>query len=155
MGQFFKTVLASALGVFMAMGFLFFIMMSALIGFATSFGNSPMHLSTGLSEIKDSSTLRIVLEGELKDRVNLALYPMIWGQPPIVGLYEVIQVLQEAAKDHRIKALLIEFRSLTLGTANAESLRRAIIEFKKSGKVVAAYAEYYDEKSIYYSFSCR
>jgi protease-4 len=54
--------------------------------------------------------------------------------------------LEKAAKDKRIKGVLLELGPLSGGFAKVEELRDALVEFKKSGKFVVAYAEFLTEK---------
>ena len=67
------------------------------------------------------------------------------NQTPSVPLHRLLGALKKAAKDDRIKGILIQgsFEPSDFGTGYAclKELREAIIDFKKSGKLVYAYLE--------------
>ncbi len=145
MRQFFKVVLASMTGTLLAFGFFFFLAMAMV---AASLISDPSALETDLTSVKDQSVLTFNLDGPLKDhtrRKSLFSSLMNYSEPPISGLHEMTQVLKAAAGDDKIKGLLLNFSNFQSGLANAEALRREVVEFKKSGKFVIAYAEYYSE----------
>ncbi len=54
-------------------------------------------------------------------------------------MVETWRLLQQAAADSRIKAVVLEPRGLDAGWAKLEELRSDIIAFKKSGKPVQAF----------------
>ena len=147
MKQFLKIVVASMIGTFMALGFLFFSIVFISINLAVSTAKNQSQWKTDFGKIKDSSVLTIVLDGSLKDHSGPSdYYSLLFEGEPSMGLYEITRVLREAARDDRIKGLFMEFRDFRSGSANAESLRREILGFKKSGKFVMAYAESYGER---------
>lgn len=57
-----------------------------------------------------------------------------------------IERIQKAKKDDSVKALLLDFGGLSIGFAKVDELRRAIADFKTSGKKVFCYAESYGER---------
>jgi len=66
-------------------------------------------------------------------------------QTPSMSLHKLLSAVKKAAKDDRIKGMLLEgsFEPADFGTGYAclKELREAIIDFKKSGKPVYAYLE--------------
>jgi protease-4 len=56
--------------------------------------------------------------------------------------------IAKAKKDENVKALFLEFGGLQIGFAKMDELRRAITDFKSSGKKVYAYAEDYGSKDF-------
>ena len=147
MKQFLKRVCASALGTFLAFGFIsffvFFILMTLV--FTSAVNQSQWKPDS----IKESSVLKLDLKGSLKDRVGSTFFSFLFSDDPSgeMGLYEISRVLKQAAQDKRIKGLLLEFKGFSGGWAGTEALRREILNFKKSGKFVMAYAnEGYSER---------
>ncbi|NQZ19682.1 MAG: signal peptide peptidase SppA [Bdellovibrionales bacterium] len=103
-----------------------------------------------IGSVNDDSVLRVTFNGPLVDQIqskDIFESLMNYDQPPVVGLYELTQTLKAAAEDDRIKGLLLDIKWLSGGLANIEALRREIVKFKKTGKFVITYAEYYSEKS--------
>jgi protease-4 len=145
MKSFAKIIFASMIGTFLSL-FLLFIFMISLVGvLSAGRGQWEDDLTAG---IEKNSVLRIDLNGPLKDHVkrkDLVSTILRYDDPPVTGLYEVGQVLKKAATDNRIRGLLLNFKSFQSGLANAEALRRYIVQFKESGKFVIAYAESYRE----------
>lgn len=66
-----------------------------------------------------------------------------------LSLYEVTQALDAASKDDQIKGIILDFASIPTSLANTEEIRKALVEFKKSGKYIYAYSYGYTQKSYY------
>lgn len=89
--------------------------------------------------VASNSTLVLRLEGNLPEQPPVELpLPFLEQQQPMTML-ETWQLLRKAAADPRIKAVVIEPRSLRVGWAKLQELRDNIAAFKKSGKPVYAY----------------
>ena len=65
------------------------------------------------------------------------------------SLFEVIQLLHHAKSDSLIKGVYLQCASNANGFAASEELRKAIIDFKKSGKYVLAHGEVISQKGYY------
>jgi protease IV len=99
--------------------------------------------------VADGSTLVLHLEGELPEQPQLTLpIPFLEDQQPMT-MVETWQLLRKAAADSRIKALVLEPRSLNVGWAKLEELRGSIVAFKKTGKPVYAYLRGAGTKEYY------
>jgi protease-4 len=96
--------------------------------------------------VPDNAVLKISLEGVLKDRAAQDGFGELLGKVPM-SFEDHIFNLRKAAQDKRIKGVLLRLDYPMYGWAHAEELRDALTDFKKSGKFVVAYAEFYDEKS--------
>jgi protease IV len=72
----------------------------------------------------------------------------LWVAPPPT-LRETIDTLRRAARDTRVKTLVIKPRAEGALWAQLQELRAAIGEFKKSGKPVTAYLEYGGAQEYY------
>jgi protease-4 len=66
--------------------------------------------------------------------------------PPKENLKMTLDRIRKAAKDERVQALYLQIGSLDAGFGKLNELRRAIADFKKTGKKVFAYAEEYGTK---------
>lgn len=141
MKAFVKNVIASIIGTCLALMFLFFLTLSVIAGMATF---NQTSVEADLVGVQDNSVLRIDLNGELQDHVtkkDLITSFIFNNEPAVLGLYELSQVLEQAAQDKRIRGILLDFQYLQTGLANAESLRRELVKFKKSNKFIIAYGE--------------
>ncbi len=153
MKDFFKMMLASASGYFIAstaMSFFFLFSLSflALLG-GTSGG-------PGDTDLKENSVLRLNLMGEIVEKdSNFNFHfggPMGFSKlEPQIGLWDVRKALESAAKNDSIKGLYLRFYYVDGGWASVEALRRALETFKKSGKFIIAYADFYTEAALYLS----
>ena len=141
---FFKTILASCLGVMLASIAFFGIMV--LVG--TSLASSALDKKT---VVKTNSVLKLTL----KDPI-----PELSGNSPstggfdfetekVVGLHDMVAALRHAKTDDKIKGLLLDLSSVGTGRAGASILREAILEFKESGKFVYAHSEFYSQGTYY------
>ena len=139
MQQFFKFMFASCLGVFLAIG--------ALIVFgiasAASMGNEEP-----IKEAKANSVLEIKLESavpELTDNTE----KNIFQSDKVIGLHDMTRAIERAANDSKIKGIVINTRYTMMGFSSASVIRRAIENFKKSGKFVLAYGDMYSQGAYY------
>ncbi|MBK9223506.1 MAG: signal peptide peptidase SppA [Flavobacterium sp.] len=65
------------------------------------------------------------------------------------GLSDVIKAINAAKTDDKIKGISILNNESSLGLAQIKALRKALEDFKKSGKFVMAYANAYSQKEYY------
>ncbi len=119
------------------LGFVIGIAFACLLGLIVGF--AAVRLGDRTPTVASSSVLVLHLEGDLPEQpsVDVAL-PFLQGQQPLT-VVETWRLLQQAATDSRIKAVVLEPRNLEAGWAKLEELRSDIIAFKKSGKPVQAY----------------
>ena len=70
--------------------------------------------------------------------------------PKNTHLLKVLQSLELAKNDERVKGLYLNFTGLGAITTGAmEEMRTAILDFKQSGKFVVAYNEVYSQGGLY------
>ncbi len=151
MKDFFKQVLASALGTFLAFAIFNFFMLIIVFGligfFAASYGGKE-----GIASVEDKSILFINVEGGITERrgaVDVVQEVIYDEKPKTIGLYEIREALEQAATDKKIKGVYLRLRYVQSGWAKIETLRNLLKKFKKSGKFILAYSEAYDEKLYY------
>jgi protease-4 len=65
------------------------------------------------------------------------------------GLSDVIKAIEAAKTDSKIKGISILNDNSSLGMAQIKALREALIDFKKTGKFVMAYANTYTQNEYY------
>lgn len=65
------------------------------------------------------------------------------------GLSDIIKAIDAAKTDDKIKGISIINNESSLGLAQIKALRKALEDFKKSGKFVMAYANVYSQKEYY------
>lgn len=122
---------------FMALGFAGIVILAAI-------GGSQGGGSSGA--IEEKSVLRLKLGGPIPEYVRQTGFDELFGGSPVTVRQHVFN-LEKAAKDDRIKGVLLELEPLEgTGWAKVEELRDALVEFKKSGKFVIAFSEFLGEK---------
>jgi protease-4 len=91
--------------------------------------------------IAGNSVLVLDLQGEVPEAAPVEIpFPIGRAQsPPTVR--DLWTSLREAAKDQRVKAIVLQPRGVGAGWAKLQEIRREIGEFKKSGKPVYAYLQ--------------
>jgi len=143
MKNFIKYTFASMLGTLF-----FFVALFIIIGIVAA-------LSTGEEKVvtvKDNSVLKLKLGKSLTDRQPLnplAKYGL-GDDEDLVGMNRIFQVLKAAKSDSKIKGIYIDTRNLPGGgIASYEALRKALLDFKSSGKFIYSYGEYYSQKDYY------
>ncbi len=96
------------------------------------------------------SKKKAYLELTLKDEIAEGLPERsLFSRKSRIGLHDILETLNRAAKDRAIAALVISLGDLASGWARLSDLRRALSLFRRSGKLVYCYlyeggnAEYY------------
>lgn len=145
MKQFFKTVFASALGVLIAsgiimLGFIFFI-----IGMVAS-ADKPASYSP-----KPNTVLKISLKGTMKEQSDtnpLAQLMSKEGEQPM-ALNDLLKAIRLAKENENIKGIYLEAGALSAGPASMTTIRRALSDFRESGKFIVAYGDDYGQGCYY------
>lgn len=144
MNTFWKIVFGSCLGSIFGAIALFFLGTS-LIGVIAAMGE------TG-TEIKSNSVLNITFSPTMiiPDKTNNTDAPKFeLNGGSILGLNDIIRCIEKAKKDPNIKGIKLEMEGLMAGQVTTTAIRRAIEDFKTSGKFVVSYAIAYTQKDYY------
>ena len=84
----------------------------------------------------------IVVDLTLKGTLGEAPSPLgLDGSPIEKNLPTLLEKIDSAAKDDEVKGLVLRFRDLAVGPGKANELRRAIADFRATGKPVVALLE--------------
>jgi protease IV len=145
MQQFFKFMFASCLGVFLAIG--------ALIVFGIASAASSLGGEETVKEAKANSVLEIKLENSVPELTDNAERSSPFESDKVIGLHDMTRAIEKAANDDNIKGIIINTRMTMMGYSSASVLRRAIINFKKSGKFVYAYGDMFTQGAYYLASS--
>jgi protease-4 len=144
MKDFVKFVFASCLGMTIA-GVLLFSFGSAMVTrsiSAFSEDSAPV--------VKSNSVLNISLNAPIPEKTNnvqVDRFDIETGS--ILGLHDMVRAIRHAASDDDIQGVMIDLSGVGLGQANTSYLRNEILDFKKSGKFVLAYAQMYSRGTYY------
>ena len=144
MGQFLKSLLASCLGVIIAFFVLIGIGSLILAQIAMSAEKPP--------KVNPNTVLHLSLDNPIPEKTNNLQMPVFeLKSNNILGLHDLIYVLETAKTDDNIKGVFLDVDALGVGLASARSLRQAIIDFKEEGKFVYAHANFYTQGAYYLS----
>jgi protease-4 len=141
MKDFFKSVLASALGTFIAGMATCILIVIAVVALVSSAGNRP---ETATAVVKPKTILLIGNDLSINDTPAYGtpgLSDLLGGGAgPTLDLLRALEAVDLAAKDKNIVGLLLSGH-LQAGLVQKTELRQAIVEFKKTGKPVIAWIE--------------
>lgn len=143
MKEFFKYVLATIVGIILTSIIFTIITIVSVAGMVANEGTS--------GSVPKNSVLRIKLQGEIVDRAGEGS-PMDflnYGEDFTIGLDQALDALKKAAKNDRVKGIYLEAGSLGAYPADLQELRRALVEFKESGKWIVAYGDEYSRAAYY------
>lgn len=146
MKNFLKYTLATITGIIIT-SVIFFIILLATISAMVASGEKSVTIS-------DNSILVLKAGVPVPDRGNpnplagLDVINMTISQAP--GLNEILQNIEKAASDSKIKGILIENGLLSSGWATTEEIRNALEKFKESGKFIVSYSDYVLLQEEYY-----
>ena len=147
MKQFFKFTLATVVGIILT-SILFVLISFAIIGAIAGASDSA-------TVLKPNSVYELSLEGTLVDRSQddpfSGAIAQAFGQTTenTIGLDDVLSNIEKAKKDDNIVGIYLKGGTLAGGVASIKEIRNALIDFKKSGKFIVAYADNYSQRMYY------
>lgn len=145
MKSFFKTLLASVLGVIIG-SFLMFFLMLMVIGAIVSSGEKSY-------EVKSGSILHLQFSKSIVDRASKnpfeGVSPFSFKPEKNLGLNEILANIKKAKTDEKIKGIYLDLDIIPAGFATVEEIRNALLDFKTSGKFIISYSDVYSQKAYY------
>jgi protease-4 len=141
MKTFFSYTFATILGLFLFFFFTFLL----LLAIGSMAGGEKV-------SVKENSILRIDLGHPFNEREGsdpLQELGLGGGDNSPIGLIEFRETLRRAAEDENIKGILLEGSFGRIGYATNEEVRAVLTAFKKSGKFIYSYGEYFSESNYY------
>jgi len=142
MKQFFKFVLASMVAIVIST----IIIVIVIVAIIASSGDKTV-------EVEPNSILEISLNYPVAERTPdnplAGLNFLGIGEDKTIGLNDILANIKKAKTDENIKGIFLNECDVTPGQATSEEIRNALIDFKKSGKFVVAYAEIYTQGFYY------
>jgi protease-4 len=105
------------------------------------------------STIPKEAVLMLSLSGDLPERVFIEA-PPFGGQRPALTFQSVLQALNRAKEDERIKLIVMEISNLSAAFSKLAELREVVEEVRKAGKEVWAYLKVGGDKEYYMATAC-
>ena len=139
--KFLGNVLATLVGLFVFFMILFF----GLVFIAAVFGGD-----TETKAVESNSVIKLDLSEVTTDYSGKFHFEDFdYYESKHEGLSDVIKAINTAKTDDKIKGISILNDESSLGMAQIKAIRKALEDFKKSGKFVMAYANVYSQKEYY------
>ncbi len=148
MKDFFKIVLASALGFVIATILLSIISMILFFSVASSMTaafNNDQYV------VQDNSILNLRLSGVILERISVddPFSGIMPRDESVMGLDEITSAIRKARNDNKIKGIYIDSRIFSASPATLSEIRQELLRFKESGKFIVAYADNYTQAGYY------
>ncbi|SHJ73389.1 signal peptide peptidase SppA [Pseudozobellia thermophila] len=140
--KFLRNLLAAILGCIIAFGIVFvmFFVFVSILGSAED-----------TVTVKDNSVLELQLQQPISDYVgDNALDPFAGGFfEQNQGLDEILHAISVAKDDKDIRGISINNNFIMAGLAQTQAIRKALEDFKESGKFIYTYGDFYTQKDYY------
>lgn len=143
MKQFFKNVFASAFGVLIAVLIICTVGVFSIMGVIAS--------STGESEYKPkkNTVFKLVLDGSIVENNVSNPFLELMGEKEPLSLSKILRSIRLAKENDNIKGIYLETGNTASSPATLSAIRRALEDFKESGKFVISYADSYTQGGYY------
>lgn len=143
MKEFMKNVGATVVGIFVFTILVGAIGMMSLVGMVAS-GSSA-------KDVADNTVFVINLEGQLQERsVDNPFSQYLGGVESTIGLDDLLDGIKKAKENDKIKGIYIEAGAFAPDSyASLQAVRKALVDFKKSGKWIVAYGDIYTQATYY------
>jgi protease-4 len=146
MKNFLKYTLATITGIIIA-SILFFVVMLAGFSAIVSSGSKPVTISNN-SILVLKAGVSIPDRGDQNPLAGIDLLNMTITSAS--GLNEILNNIEKAATDNKIRGILIENGLIPSGWATTEEIREALLKFREHGKFVISYSDYVLTQECYY-----
>lgn len=142
MKDFIKNVLATMVGMFGFFIVMGVIGMMSIIGMIAS-GNAAQN-------VEKNSVFVLNLSGTISEQGSENPLSMFTGDNSLnSGLNDILSSIQKAKANDDIKGIYIEAGALMTNYATLQEIRNALADFRKSGKWIVAYGDFYTQGAYY------
>lgn len=142
MKDFIKNVLATMVGMFGFFIVMGVIGMMSIIGMIAS-GNAAQN-------VEKNSVFVLNLSGTVSEQGSENPLGMFTGDNSLnSGLNDILSSIKKAKANDEIKGIYIEAGALATNYATLQEIRNALADFRKSGKWIVAYGDFYTQGAYY------
>ncbi|MGB5480548.1 MAG: S49 family peptidase, partial [Eudoraea sp.] len=138
--KFLRNLLAAIVGTLIAFGIMFFMFV-----FFISLVNTEETVS-----VKKNSVLELQMKYPINDYTGNSEgdpFDILFDKSQ--GLDQILHAIKVAKEDDNIKGISINNNYITAGISTTQAIRKALSDFKESGKFIYAYGDYYLQKDYY------
>lgn len=146
--KFLLNTLSSFVGAWIALAVFGVVAVIVVVGMIARIGSSEPS-----EEVKKHSVLKLELAGEIveTDKAVVPDYRQLmsgkFDQP--LSLSSLVKAINEGADNKHIEALYLDINGIGASPATLDALRAALLDFRKSGKKIYAYADGYSTGDYY------
>ena len=152
MKKFILIVCGSFVGAFLA--FMFFMFAAMIMSFTIMGSMGRMGSTKGAVTVSKHSILKLDLGTTISERGGdeaIDMFSMLQGDMPSdLGLNTLLSAIDNAATNDKVDGIYIECNGVSAAPATLQAVHRALKEFKKSGKWIAAYGHEGINQADYY-----
>lgn len=143
MKEFFKYTLATVTGLVL------FLLIIGVLGVMSLVGAIASGEAT--KNVSDNTVFVINLEGALDERAEEDILGKFTGNvSQAIGLDDMLSAIKKAKENENIKGIYIEAGMFSSDSyASLQTMRNALLDFKKSGKWIVAYGDIYTQSTYY------
>ena len=143
MKEFFKYTLATVVGIIIVS------LIFGILGVGSIVGMLASEEST--KTVDDNSVFVLPLSGSLQERSSEDIFSEFLGVTDNkLGLEDILSAIKRAKNNGKIKGIYIEAGMFDGGEpATLQTLRKALVDFRKSGKWIIAYGDTYTQGTYY------
>lgn len=147
MKQFFKMMFASTLGFFVGLMLAGVIAIVFMIGMVAGLSSNSQAVYTPKAE---NSVFKIAFEGDIRESAEENPFTnLLTGREPDLSLRDLLKSIRHAKEQESVKGIYLDMGVFSGGTASLDAVRRALMDFKESGKFIVAYADNYTQGGYY------
>lgn len=146
MKDFLKNIAATVVGLVV------FCVITGIIGLTCTI--AMVASESGSIDVEDNSVMTLNLSGAVEERAESSVLDELTGGSAAsqVGLDDILSAIKKAKYNKGIKGIYIEGGIFAADSyASLQAIRDALVDFKKSGKWIIAYADTYTQGTYYVS----
>lgn len=147
MKQFFKMMFASTLGFFVGLMLVGVIAVVFMIGMVAGLSSNSQAVYIPKAE---DSVFKIAFEGDIRESAEETPFTnLLTGKESDISLKDLLKSIHYAKEQESVKGIYLDMGVFSGGTASLDAIRRALMDFKESGKFIVAYADSYTQGGYY------
>lgn len=147
MKELFKIIFGSCLGTIIALAAIFLIG-GGVIGSVVS----KQLQNAENTSVKANSVLLLKLEGQIPERTNNVQQASIYDfDEDVYGVHDICRAIRSAKDDAKIKGIFLSEQNSGLGFVKSEEIRKALLDFKESGKFIYCYSDMLTNTAYYFA----
>jgi protease-4 len=141
---FWASLLASVVSGLIVIGLFFLFLNLTLSGLDDMFDETKL-------TVNDNTVLHMKLNGPIGDYTSQGFDPNTFSFFRQFGMMEIVQGIEMAKEDPKVKGIFIECDNVMGGMATVKEIRDALEDFQSSGKFIVSYSNNYSTKGYYLS----